>query len=255
MPAFYIFRKVVSALAELTNEMVQRRLETVSSGTYMPEIPGLIGIIFVKMNLQERGQSARSYSFKLKELMSAGGYFSEALLPSVLQKACRENGIDINVLKKERDIQKRFYDSIPKEYTEPYDELTEEEVAELPPEERDRRDQELEERGKQIMEFMQNFYTEEDQKILEQCRQIEALEQHLKNNTAEHLSRKYQIENEILLCARQSDDINQPYFSSIEEIQELEFTNRQGLIQLYLKWKQFKEGMLPEFFRPDNTKQ
>lgn len=240
-------------MAELTNDMIQRRLETVASGTYSPEIPGLPGITFVKMGLKERGQSSRAYSAKLKDLMAAGGYFSEALLPSVLEKTCKENGIDISVLSKQRQIQKRFYDSIPKELMEPYDKLTDEEVALLPPEVREERQKAIEERGRQIMEFMQSFYTEEDQKILEQCKQIEALEQHLKANTAEHHARKHQMETEILLCARRSDDISIPYFGSIEEIQELEDRNRQGLVQLYLKWKQFKEGMLPDFFRPNNS--
>jgi len=67
-------------MSELTNEMVGRRYEIVASGTYTPEIPGLPGLTFVKLGLKERGASSRAYSSKLKELMAAGGYFSEALL-------------------------------------------------------------------------------------------------------------------------------------------------------------------------------
>ncbi|ATW24169.1 hypothetical protein [Candidatus Formimonas warabiya] len=240
-------------MAELTNEMIQKRFETVSSGTYSPEIPGLPGITFIKLGLKERGQSSRAYSARLKELMAAGGYFSEALLPTVLEKACRENGMDLSVIGKQRAIQKRFYDSIPPELMDPYDKLTEEEVALLPEEVKAERQEAIEERGRQIMEFMQNFYSVADKKVFEQCRQIEALEQHLKANTAEHHARKHQMETEILLCARRSDDINIPYFSSIEDIQELEDRNRTGLVQLYLKWKQFREGLTPEFFRPNSA--
>lgn len=239
-------------MTELTAEMVQRRLETVSSGTYAPEIPGLPGIVFVKMGLKEKGISSRAYSSKLKELMSAGGYFNEALLPTVLQKACRENGLDIGVMKKQRDILKRFYESIPKDLSGPYDQLTPEEVSLLSPEEQDERQKGIEDRGRRIMEWQKNFFTEEDHRIMEQAKQIEQLEQHLKANTAEHHARKFRDETEILICARRADDIEKTYFSCIEDINELEDRNRDVLVQLYMKWKQFKEGMLPDFFRPDN---
>lgn len=239
-------------MAVLTNEMVGRRYETVASGTYSPEIPGLPGIVFVRMGLKERGISSRAYSSRLKELMAAGGYFSEALLPSVLEKTCRENGLDIGVLKKQREIMKRFYDSIPADLAGPIDKLTEEEVALLSQEERDERNKAIEDRGRQIVEFMQNFYTEEDQRVQEQARQIEQLEQHLKANTAEHHARKHQMETEILICVRRSDDAEKPYFTIIEDIADLEDRDREALVQLYMKWKQFKEGLLPDFFRPYN---
>jgi len=240
-------------MAELTPEMIQKRYETVASGTYAPEIPGLPGIVFVKMGLSERGHSSRAYSTKLKELYAAGGYFSEALLPSILEKTCRENGLDIKVLQKQRDILKRMYESIPPELAKPFDQLTPEEVALLSPEEQAERSKGLEEYGRRIMEWTNSFYTDEDRKVMEQAKQIEALEQHLKANTAEHHARKHQIEMEILLCARKGDDIEKPYFESIEDIQALEDRNRPALVQLYMKWKQFKEGLLPDFFRPDSA--
>ena len=239
-------------MAELTQDMVQRRLETTASGSYQPEIPGLPGLVFVKMGLRERGASSRAYSSKLKELMSEGGYFNEALLPTILERTCRENGIDIKVVDQQRAIMKSFYDSIPTELSGPYDQLTEEEVALLSSEEKSARDEAIQERGKKVLEFMQNFYTEDDKKVLAQVGQIEALEQHLKSNTAEHNARKYQMETEILLCARQPDDTDKPYFSSIEEIEELDDTNQPGLVQLYTKWQQFKKGLLPQFFRSDS---
>jgi len=238
-------------MAKLTQEMIQRRLETVVSGTYQPDLPGLPGLVFVKMGLKERGISARAYSSKLKELMAAGGYFSEALLPSVLERVCRENGLDLSVLKKQREILKRFYDSIPPEMADPIDQLTPEEVTLLSPEERAEREKDAEGRGQKIMEWQVNFFTEEDYKTMEMSRQIEQLEQHLKANTAEHYARKHRDETEILMCARRADDIEEPCFGSIDEIQELEDFNREGLVQLYLKWKQFKEGLSPQFFRPD----
>ncbi|MCG8401365.1 MAG: hypothetical protein MJA84_07180 [Firmicutes bacterium] len=240
-------------MAELTAEMVQRRYETVASGTYAPEIPGLPDLVFVKMGLAQRGHSSRAYSAKLKELYAAGGYFSEALLPTILEKACRENGLDVSVLKKQRDIMKRLYDSIPPELAQPYDQLTPEEVTLLSPEEQAERRRDMEEHGRRIMEWANGFYTDEDRAVMEQTKQIEALEQHLKAQTAEHYARKHQMETEILLCARKTEDTAAPYFADIEDIQGLEDRNRQGLVQLYIKWKQFKEGLLPDFFRPDST--
>ncbi|MFA5316997.1 MAG: hypothetical protein WC369_06225 [Dehalococcoidales bacterium] len=238
-------------MAEVTAEMVQRRLETVASGTYAPEIPGLPGIVFVKMGLKEKGISSRAYSSKLKELMAVGGYFNEALLPSILQKACRENGLDIGVMKKQRAILKRFYDSIPKDLSGPYDQLTPEEVVLLSPEEQEERQKGIGERGRRIMEWQESFFTEEDHLVMDQARQIEQLEQHLKANTAEHHARKFRDETEILACARREDGVK-PYFGSIEEIGDLEDRNRDALIQLYSKWAQFKAGLTQQFFRPDN---
>lgn len=231
---------------ELTADMVQRRYETVASGTYAPEIPGLPRLVFTKMGLKERGASSRAYSSKLKELMAEGGYFSEALLPTVLERTCRENGIDPGVIRKQRDIVKRLYETMPTELQGPYDQLTDEEVAQLAPEAKDEREKAIQGRGKQIMEFIQGFYTEEDHKVMEVARQIEALEQHLRSNTAEHRAREYQMQTEILHCARREDDI--AYFESIEEIAGIEDRNRESLVQLYVKWKQFKGGLHPDFF-------
>ncbi len=239
-------------MAGLTQEMIQRRLETVVSGTYAPEIPGLPGLVFVKMGLKERGISSRAYASKLKELMADGGYFNEALLPSVLERTCRDNGLDVKVLKKQRDILRRFYDSIPKDLAEPIDPLTPEEVALLSPEELIEREKAAGERGRKIMDWQQNFFTEDDHKLMEQARQIEQLEQHLKANTAEHHARKHRDETEILVSARRVDVIDKPYFASLEDIQELEDRNRDALIQLYSKWAQFKAGLSPQFFRPSN---
>lgn len=236
----------------LQNELIQRRQDTVSSGSFNPIIPGLTGLVFVKMGLKEKGRSSRAYSSKLKELYAEGGYFSEALIPHTLEKICKEQGLDFKVLDKQREILRRFYEAIPDDLRDPVAPLTEEEQAEMSPEEQEAFQKKLEERGKRIHDFMDNFYTDEDRETMAQAKQIEMLEGHIRANTAEHLAQKFQMEIEILLCARKAENLDQPYFSTIDEILELEDTNRPGLIQLYQKWKQFKEGMLPEFFRPDS---
>ncbi len=239
-------------MSELTKDMVERRLDQVASGFFKPEISGLTGLVFIKMGLKERGKSSRAYSSKLKELLNEGGYFSEALLPTALKKICDDNGLDVGVLKKSRDLMKHFYKEIPDHLTGSYDELTDEEVALLPQEEKTERQKEIQARGREIIEYLQNYFTEDEQKVIDQAKQVQALEEHLKVNTAEHFARKHQMEIEILLCARSEDDIQIPYFKSQEEIQGLGDINKNGLVQLYLKWKQFKEGMYPQFFRPNN---
>jgi len=239
-------------MAELTKEMVQRRYETVASGTYSPEIPGLPGLTFVKMGLKERGASSRAYSAKLKELMAEGGYFNEAFISTLLEKACKENGIDIGVLRKQRELMKKYIDSIPPELNSPFDKLTPEEVALLSQEEQEERNKAIQERGRQIMEWQENFFSEDDHRLMETARQIEQLEQHLRYNTAEHRARAHQMVTEILVCARKLEDTKKPYFSSEEDIEEFGQRNNQGLVTLFTKWKQFKEGLLPDFFRPDS---
>ena len=240
-------------MAELTKDMVQRRLDSTASATFQPEIPGLPGILFVRMGLKEKGKSSRAYSGKLKELYAEGGYFSEPMIKTIIERAAKENGIDPKVIKKRVEIERKFYESIPPELAGPYDQLTEEEVGLLSPEERTERDKAIEERGLQIMEFMKGAYNEEQLQIFEQAKQLEDLERELRSNTAERHAREHQLQSELLMCARKVDDQEQPYFSDIEEISALEHENRQGLVQLYTKWQQFKEGYLPQFFRPDHT--
>lgn len=162
--------------------------------------------------------------------------------------ASKVNGIDMSALRKQREIIKRVWESIPADLQDPIDELTDEEVACLSPEEREARNKAIDDRAMRFKTVMENAYTPEDIVILEQAKQIENLELQLRNNTAEHQARKYQMETEILICAKKSENIEVPYFSCIEEIQELEDTNRDGLVQLFMKWKQFKEGLVPQFF-------
>lgn len=241
-------------MTELTKEMVQRRYDAVASGTYSPEIPGLPGLTFVKMSLKEKGVSSRAYSAKLKELMAEGGYFNEAFMPTLLERACKENGIDIGVLRKQRELMKKYIDSIPPELNGPFDKLTPEEVALLSPEEQEERNKAIQERGRQIGEWQENFFTEDDHRLMGQARQIEQLEQHLRYNTAEHRARAHQATTEILVCARKAEDIKKPYFSGEEEVEEFGARNNQMLVELFSRWNQFKSGLIQDFFRPDSAK-
>lgn len=238
-------------MSKLTSEMVERRLHQVASSTFVPEIPGLPGLEFHKLTLADRGRASRAYAAKLKELNAAGGYYNEALIPTVLERVCRENGLDMAAtLRQAKASQQRFYDSMPKEFTLPFDQLTEEEVALLSPEEREEREQAIVERGRRILEWQQQFYTADDRRVVKESQQIEALEAHLLANTVEHQARIYQMCEEILCCACTEDA--KPYFDSVDEILGLADQSEQLLATLWLKWRQWKAGAAPQFFRPDH---
>ncbi len=234
---------------ELTQEQIERRAEGVVSGSYRPDVPGL-DVLFIRMTLSDRGASSRAYSAKLKELFDAGGYFSEFALPNVLRKVCQDNHLDLDALQRKRAIQERLFRSIPPDLQGPYDSLTDEEVAELPAEARESRQQAIAERGQRSVEWLAHFYADADREVLAEAEQIEQLENHIRSHTAEHLARKHQMEMEILRCTRQAGNPEQPYFKSIEQIQNLPPA---VLTPLYMKWKQFREGMTDAFFSPSSA--
>lgn len=229
---------------ELNQQQIERRAETVISGTYKPEIPGL-DIVFHRMTLADKGISSRAYSSKLKELYDLGGYFSEFAVPTVLRKVCKENGLDVGTIAKKRELMERLYRSIPEEFSGPYDQLTDEEIAELSPEAREARSAGMDERGRRAAEWMLGFYTDDDHAMLAEAEQVERIEAHIRANTAEHFARKHQMETEIVQGARRTDGT--AAFASIDDVQNLPSA---VLTQLYLKWKQFREGLNENFTSP-----
>jgi hypothetical protein len=233
-------------MAELTQEMIERRFQKASANPLTVNIAGLPGLCFVPMTGKERGKSSRAYSSRLMELHKEGGYYSEALLPTVLKKVCEQNGLDIKILNRKLTLQRKLFESVPEELAGPYDQLTLEEVAEMPAEEQQKREQAIQERGQRIAEFMQKLYTDEEREDLAQIEQIEQLEQHLRSNTAEHHARAYQMLTEILLCVRQEDDPGKPYFDNIEEIEAIR--PQETLVNLFMAWRQFREGYPSDFF-------
>ncbi|MHB1418482.1 MAG: hypothetical protein ACYCX4_02680 [Bacillota bacterium] len=233
-------------MAELTNEMVERRFAKVSSNPVPVNIPALPGLCFVPMQGREKGISSRAYSSKLMELHKEGGYYSEALLPTVLRKICEQNGIDIKVLDRKMTLNRKLFESIPEDLSGPYDQLTQEEVAELPAEEQEKRQKAIEECGHGIAEFVANIYTDEEKESRAQIVQIETLEQELRQNTYEFHARRFQMQTEILLCTRQEEDPAKPYFVDMDELEMVRPV--EALVNLFMAWKQFREGMPSDFF-------
>ncbi len=238
----------------LPQEFNQRRLDEVASGTFAPAIPGLPGIKFIKLINKAKGIASRAYSKRLMELYKEGGVFSKALIPTYLERQATEAGIDPKAHGKMREAIRLHLEKAPAELKKPYDELTDEEVALLSPESQDERRKAVEEHGRKCTEYMAELYKNEEYKrLLFQAEQLEQLETHLLNNSAEHLANMHRVNTELLLCCVREDD-EKPYFASIEEVEELE--ERLGteiMKQLYIKWHQFKHGLDPQFFRPDSS--
>lgn len=242
---------------ELTQEMINDRLAAVASGSWAPVITDLPGIVFTKMDLRAKGKSSREYSAKLKELFQDGSYFSESLIPALIKTQCDQAGFSAReTIVAFQAIQKRYYDTVPKELMKPIDELTEEEHAKLSPEDQEARIEKIQARGQAIRDFNATFYTDDDFEVQAKMRQIENLENSLKVNSAEHIARAYRASTEIILCAKKFDTKGEqliPYFKSTEEIEELEIDNPETWTALMSSWNQFKNGLHPQFFRPDSA--
>jgi len=232
-------------MAELTQRMIENRLAETIRGAYAPDIPGVPGIVFVSMDIATRGKSSRVYSSKLMELHASGEYYAEALLPAVIEQICKKHGIDPSIRDKRQALQKKMFDSAPEDLLEAYDQLTDEEVALLPPEEKKEREKAIRERGQRIAEFVAELYTEEEKRWQQQIAWIDKLEEQLRRNTAEHHALKHQMDTEIQLCARKAEDETQPYFNSVEEFYALP---KNVQTQIYMKWKLFRDGFNPDFF-------
>ncbi len=241
-------------MTELEKKFVEQRLTNIKNGEYAPLIDGLPDLLFVKLDNRVKGITSRTYSKKLMEYIKEG-LPSEALLPQLLKQACADAGLDIKVLNKKMELMKKIHEEAPGDLQGPYDSLTPEEVAQLTDEEREARQKGIAERGRRILEFTMNLYSPEEKEMLEQIQQIEAIERNLRNNTAERYARQDQALLELLDGCRRVDKPEQPYFASTDEITALDETNREALVQLFMKWQQFKEGKLPEYFRADSATQ
>lgn len=230
---------------ELTQEMIQRRYEKASASVTPVSIYGLSDLVFIPLGAKGRGISSRAYSQRVMQLYKEG-YPSKAVINKILKDTCEQQGLNYKLLDKKVALQKKLFDSIPPELSGPYDQLTQEEIAELSPFDREKRDKAVGERGKKIAEFIANVYTAEEKDELEQIKMIEQLEQQLLNNTAEHHAQRHQMVTEILHCARKQSDSEQAYFANEDEFENIKPSR--ALVDLFMAWRQYREGMPSDFF-------
>ncbi len=238
-------------MAELTQSMVEARTEKVLSGLGDPHMPQFPGLVFKKLDLADFGRVSRAYSAKLKELHTEGGLYSEALLPTDLAKLCAAAGLDARVLAKANEIQRQAYDQLPDAFKGTFDQLTPEEVAQLSPEEQQRRQEAMMARGQAMLDHLTNLYTPEQQAVLDQAAQVEALEMQLRLQTYEHHARAEKMYTELLLGCRLVDDPTQPYFIDRDDMNHrLAEAGVEAVQRLMERWNQWKAGSSPDFFSP-----
>lgn len=241
-------------MAELTQSMVEARAERVLSGLGDPHMPQFPGLVFKKLDLADFGRVSRAYSVRLKELHEQGGLYSEALLPTVLQKLCAQAGLDVKVLAQANAIQRQAYEQLPDSLKDPFDQLTPEEVAQLSPEEQQKRQEAMMTRDQEIMNHFTNLYTPEQQVVLDQAAQVEALEMQLRLHTYEHHARAEKMYTELLLGCRLVDDAAQPYFVDRDDMNHrLAEAGVEAVQQLIERWTQWKAGANPGFFSPSSS--
>lgn len=229
-----------------TQEQIEERADVIINGIGHPHLPALPGITFRRLTLAERGEASRAYSRHLKEDMTAGGRFSEMLLPTELRRRCREVGLDYDeLMAAEEEFTRRIVDRAPAELRDPAGRLSDDEIAAMPAEAREQYLAELRERGQAILEFLGTLFAPEEQVARAQIAQVKALRDHLMLNTYEHHARVRRQMTEILAGAVGSD--GKSYFPSLDALYDLEDTDHATWLKLAAKWREFKEGRWPGF--------
>lgn len=228
---------------ELTQHQVERRFATTAANPVTVNIAALPGLFLRPLTLGERGQVSRAYSKALMSYM-AEGLPSEHMLPQLLRRAVEASGLSTDVLKRQRTVYEKQMKALPDDLIGPYDQLTPDEVAELPAEIQAERLAAIEARGKRIVELMATALTDEDREDLQQIAQIERLEAHLRQQTAEYLARRDQTVAEILIGAVTAD--GRPYFASPDALEAVD--PPEVLSDLFVAWFQLREGRPSDFF-------
>lgn len=230
-------------MTELNQNQVERRFQTATSNPVPVTIPGLDGLFFRPLTGGEKGVSSRAYSKALMGYM-AEGLPSEYMLQQNLRRAVEASGLSMGVLKRKAALYEKQMKAIPEELVGPYDQLTPAEVAELPLEEQQSRAEAIVERGKRIVELLATALTDEEREALQQIGQIEQLEQHLRQQTAEFAARRDQMVQELLMGARTAD--GEQYFGGVDYLAAIE--PQEALVNLMVAWRQFREGQSSDFF-------
>lgn len=228
---------------ELTQHQVERRFQIASSNPVPVNIPGLEGLFFRPLTGGEKGISSRLYS-KAVIGYQAEGLPSEYHLPQLLKRAVENAGMSMAVLKRKATLYEKQMKALPEDLIGPYDQLTPEEVAELPVDAQAERIAAIEERGRRIVECLAGALYDEERDALQQITQIEQLEQHLRQQTAEFYARRDQTVQEVLMGAVSAE--GKAFFASLEALAAVE--PQEALVNIIVAWRQFREGQPSDFF-------
>lgn len=230
-------------MAELNQHQVERRFDKAIANPVVVNIPALPGLFFRTLTLGERGQSSRAYSKALIDYQ-AQGLPSEHFLSQLLRRAVEASGMSMAVLKRKGALLEKQFKALPEDLVGPFDQLTPAEVAELPLEAQQEREAAIAARGKKMVELLAGIYTDEERDAFQQIQQIEQLEQHLRQQTAEFAARRDQIVFELLTASVSTD--GKPYFDGIDALAAIE--DGTALVNLMVAWKQFRDGQPSDFF-------
>jgi len=234
-------------VAELSQEMVERRLLRVTASPTPVHIDGLPGLGFVPLDSAARGRAARAYSEELMRLFR-DGYPSRRVIERQVREIALANGVDPDAWKKRQAIQAKLL-QMPDHLRGPVDQLTDEEVALLPPEEQERRRQQVEERGREIAEWLEANLGEEERRALEDAATLDAWYDDLVKGTAEHLAEIWRANVEIAWAARRLEEPAKPYFDGPDAVARLP---ERTLARLYAEWRAFRDGLPADFFSPSS---
>jgi hypothetical protein len=242
-----------------TREQVERRTDQIIEGIGYPHLPALPGIAFRRLTLVEKGDVSRGHSAFLFSDMAKGGRFSEPLLMTELRRRCLEVGLNYDqLMAQEEEFERRIFDRAPANLRDLAKRLSEEEIMAMAPEARTEYIEQLKRRNAEVEEYIRTLFTPEEQITRGQAKQVEKLYNELRALTYEHHARVRQRCLEILHGARRPADGAPPsewpaYFSSLEEIYELEDVDQSTWLALAAKWREFKEGKWPGFTRRSSS--
>lgn len=231
-----------------SQSQIERRTDEIVNGYGLPYLPELPGIMFRRLTPVEKSESSRAYSRHLKEDMKAGGRFSADLLMTELRRRCLEVGMNYDDLLAQEDaFQRRIFDESPIELRNAAPRLSAEEIEAMDPERREEYLTQLRERARQVQEYLANLFTPEEQIIRGQIQQVKNLQDNLQLQTYEYHAKRRMFKAELLLGARREGNPAEPFFASMDVLDELEDVEPALFVALVGKWRTFKEGRWPGF--------
>lgn len=201
-------------------------------------IPSFPGLRFRDLSPVERQSCDQVYSATLLAGFTQG-LPSEQLLPHLLKRAIENSGLSIDVLSFKVALLSKPVKVVSEDLLGPFDHLTPAERDRLPPADQQERMKATVARGQRIVELLSTAYSTEEREQLLQIANIEALEEHLREQTAEWAARREQTIAELLAGA--VNESGAPYFAGPEVLLDVKPEN--ALVDLIAAWHQFKFGL------------
>lgn len=255
--------------------MIQDRWHRIQEGIAVPIIPEFPNIAFRKLNRLDWLISKEIEKEKIlylteenKKLKEEGRkeYIDELDIPLLLDEWAQERGWDrAQIEEKYRLYRRRIVFQVPPELTRPSTKkFTEEEIANLTDEMREKYQAEELERLNKYLDWIEEHTTEEEKQIRDQFFALVKKRQELESYALQVFARNYAQVARMIMCSVHADT-KEPYFEAlknvkrnkspeyrlavdkaIEEWEEMETSNEAAEL-LIMKWKQWEEGNEKDF--------